>query len=315
MLILSKKISRIASGNIMKTKLIVVAGPTAVGKTALGIELAQRFNGEIISGDSQQVYRQLNIGTAKATPQEQAAAVHHLIDVRDVDESYSAYDFVNEAQIAITDIVNRGKLPIIVGGTGLYLQSLLEGYHLGGQVDQEQVLAYRSELEQLSDLELFEQIDNLGIVIKEINRRRAIRALELHRFSDNPENTETTFDPFIIGLDDERSLIYERINTRVDKMVELGLLEEAKWLYDNYPEVQSARGIGYKELFPYFSGEQTLDEALEKLKQNTRRFAKRQLTWFRNRMRVKFYQISSPDYPENVIQDLALFLNEREGSE
>ena len=299
----------------MKTKLIVVAGPTAVGKTTLGIELAQRFNGEIISGDSQQVYRQLNIGTAKATPQEQAAAVHHLIDVRDVDESYSAYDFVNEAQIAITDIVNRGKLPIIVGGTGLYLQSLLEGYHLGGQVDQEQVLAYRSELEQLSDLELFEQIDSLGIEIKEINRRRSIRALELHRFSDNPENTETTFDPFIIGLDDERSLIYDRINTRVDKMVELGLLEEAKWLYDNYPEVQSARGIGYKELFPYFSGEQTLDEALEKLKQNTRRFAKRQLTWFRNRMRVKFYQISSPDYPENVIQDLALFLNEREGSE
>lgn len=299
----------------MKTKLIVVAGPTAVGKTALGIELAQHFNGEIISGDSQQVYRQLNIGTAKATPQEQAEAVHHLIDVRDVDESYSAYDFVTEAQIAITEIVNRGKLPIIVGGTGLYLQSLLEGYHLGGQVDQEQVLAYRSELEQLSDLELFEQIDSLGIEIKEINRRRAIRALELHRFSDNPENTETTFDPFIIGLDDERSLIYERINTRVDKMVELGLLEEAKWLYDNYPEVQSARGIGYKELFPYFSGEQTLDEALEKLKQNTRRFAKRQLTWFRNRMRVKFYQISSPDYPENVIQDLALFLNEREGSE
>ena len=284
-----------------------------MGKTALGIELAQRFNGEIISGDSQQIYRQLNIGTAKATPEEQAAAVHHLIDVRDVDESYSAYDFVTEAQIAITEIVNRGKLPIIVGGTGLYLQSLLEGYHLGGQVDQEQVLAYRSELEQLSDLELFEQIDNLGIEIKEINRRRAIRALELHRFSDNPENTETTFDPFIIGLDDERSLIYERINTRVDKMVELGLLEEAKWLYDNYPEVQSARGIGYKELFPYFSGEQTLDEALEKLKQNTRRFAKRQLTWFRNRMRVKFYQISSPDYPENVIQDLALFLNEREG--
>ena len=297
----------------MKTKLIVVAGPTAVGKTALGIELAQRFNGEIISGDSQQVYRQLNIGTAKATPQEQAAAVHHLIDVRDVDESYSAYDFVTEAQIAITDIVNRGKLPIIVGGTGLYLQSLLEGYHLGGQVDQEQVLVYRSKLEQLSDLELFEQIDSLGIEIKEINRRRAIRALELHRLSDNPENTETTFDPFIIGLDDERSLIYERINTRVDKMVELGLLEEAKWLYDNYPEAQSARGIGYKELFPYFSGEQTLDESLEKLKQNTRRFAKRQLTWFRNRMRVKFYQISSPDYPENVIQDLALFLNEREG--
>ena len=262
----------------MKTKLIVVAGPTAVGKTALGIELAKRFNGEIISGDSQQVYRQLNIGTAKATPEEQAAAVHHLIDVRDVDESYSAYDFVIEAE-----------------------------------VDQEQVLAYRSELEQLSDQELFEKIDRLGIEIKEINRRRAIRALELHRFSENLENTETTYDPFLIGLDDKRSLIYDRINTRVDKMVEHGLLEEAKWLYDNYPNAQSARGIGYKELFPYFAGNQTLDEALEKLKQNTRRFAKRQLTWFRNRMTVKFYQISSPEYPENVVQDLELFLNEREG--
>lgn len=313
MLTLSKKISRIASEMIMKIKLIVVAGPTAVGKTALGIELAERFNGEIISGDSQQVYRQLNIGTAKATPEEQAAAVHHLIDVRDVDESYSAYDFVTEAQAAITDIVSRGKLPIIVGGTGLYLQSLLEGYHLGGQVDQNQVLAYRSELEQLSDQQLFEKIDSLGIEIKEINRRRAIRALELYRFSDNLENTETCYEPFIIGLDDERSLIYDRINTRVDKMVELGLLEEAKWLYDNFPEAQSARGIGYKELFPYFSGEQTLDEALEKLKQNTRRFAKRQLTWFRNRMTVSFYQISSPEYPENVIQDLAIFLNEEEG--
>lgn len=299
----------------MKTKLIVVAGPTAVGKTALGIELAERFNGEIISGDSQQVYRQLNIGTAKATPEEQTAAVHHLIDVRDVDESYSAYDFVTEAQATITDIVSRGKLPIIVGGTGLYLQSLLEGYHLGGKVDQDQVLAYRSELEQLSDQQLFEKIDSLGIEIKEINRRRAIRALELYRFSDNLENTKPCYEPFIIGLDDERSLIYDRINTRVDKMVDFGLLEEAKWLYDNYPEAQSARGIGYKELFPYFSGEQTLDEALEKLKQNTRRFAKRQLTWFRNRMTVSFYQISSPEYPENVIQDLAIFLNEEEGEE
>lgn len=118
---------------IMKTKLIVVAGPTAVGKTALGIELAERFNGEIISGDSQQVYRQLNIGTAKATPEEQAAAVHHLIDVRDVDESYSAYDFVTEAQAAITDIVSR-QVAYHCRGTGLYLQSLLEGYHLGGKL-------------------------------------------------------------------------------------------------------------------------------------------------------------------------------------
>ncbi|WP_019772661.1 tRNA (adenosine(37)-N6)-dimethylallyltransferase, partial [Streptococcus sobrinus] len=124
----------------MKTKVIVVAGPTAVGKTALGIKLAQKFDGEIISGDSQQVYRKLDIGTAKASPAEQAAAHHHLIDVREVCQTYSVYDFVQEAKVAIADIVSRGKLPIIVGGTGLYLQSLLEGYHLGGQVDQEAVL-------------------------------------------------------------------------------------------------------------------------------------------------------------------------------
>lgn len=130
-----------------KIKLLAVVGPTAVGKTALGIELAKQFNGEIISGDSQQVYRQLDIGTAKATPEEQAEAVHHLIDVRNIDETYSVYDFVQEASAAISDIVSRGKLPIIVGGTGLYLQSLLEGYHLGGQVDQEKVLAYRKELD------------------------------------------------------------------------------------------------------------------------------------------------------------------------
>ena len=129
-----------------KVKIIAVVGPTAVGKTALGIELAKRFNGEIISGDSQQVYRHLDIGTAKATLEEQAEAPHHLIDVREVDEAYSAYDFVKEASAAIEDITSRGKLPIIVGGTGLYLQSLLEGYHLGGQVNQEEVLAYRQEL-------------------------------------------------------------------------------------------------------------------------------------------------------------------------
>ena len=180
-------------------------------------------------------------------------------------------------------------------------------------VDATEIADTRQSEGQQAIQELFDKIDRLGIEIKEINRRRAIRALELYRFSENLENTETTYDPYLIGLDDERSLIYDRINTRVDKMVEHGLLEEAKWLYDNYPDAQSARGIGYKELFPYFAGNQSLDEALEKLKQNTRRFAKRQLTWFRNRMTVKFYQISSPEYPENVVQDLELFLNEREG--
>lgn len=291
-----------------KIKLIAVVGPTAVGKTALGIELAQQFNGEIISGDSQQVYRHLDIGTAKATPEEQAAAPHHLIDVCDVDANYSVYDFVVEASQAITEIASRGKVPIIVGGTGLYLQSLLEGYHLGGEVDQKKVLAYRKTLEQLSDEVLFGKIAELGKEIPEINRRRAIRALELAKFGQNLENKETNYEALLIGLNDDRQVLYDRINHRVDLMLEKGILDEAKWLYDNHRNVQAARAIGYKELFPYFSGEASLEECVEKLKQNTRRFAKRQLTWFRNRMAVNFYTVSEADFKETVIQDVNEFL-------
>ena len=249
----------------MKTKIIVIVGPTAVGKTALAIDLAQAFNGEIISGDSQQVYRKLDIGTAKATPEEQAAAPHHLIDVREVTESYSAFDFVEEAKQAIEDITARGKLPIIAGGTGLYIQSLLEGYHLGGEVPHEEILAYRAQLDLLSDEDLYQRVAEQGLVIPQINRR-------------------------------------------VDRMLEEGLLEEARWLYDHYPDVQASKGIGYKELFPYFKGEQSLEEASETLKRNTRRFAKRQLTWFRNRMEVIFYAISAPHFKEQVLADVKEFL-------
>lgn len=291
-----------------KVKIIAVVGPTAVGKTALGIELAKRFNGEIISGDSQQVYRHLDIGTAKATLEEQAEAPHHLIDVREVDEAYSAYDFVKEASAAIEDITSRGKLPIIVGGTGLYLQSLLEGYHLGGQVNQEKVLAYRQELEQLADAVLFDKIAEQGIEIPELNRRRAIRALELATFGQDLENKETPYDALLIGLNDDRQVLYERINHRVDVMVEKGLLDEAKWLYDNHRDVQAARAIGYKELFPYFAGQASLEESVDKLKQNTRRFAKRQLTWFRNRMAVSFYMVSESDVKKQINKAVQDFL-------
>lgn len=291
-----------------KVKIIAVVGPTAVGKTALGIELAKRFNGEIISGDSQQVYRHLDIGTAKATLEEQAEAPHHLIDVREVDEAYSAYDFVKEANAAIEDITSRGKLPIIVGGTGLYLQSLLEGYHLGGQVNQEEVLAYRQELEQLADAVLFDKIAEQGIEIPELNRRRAIRALELATFGQDLENKETPYDALLIALNDDRQVLYERINHRVDVMVEKGLLDEAKWLYDNHRDVQAARAIGYKELFPYFAGQASLEESVDKLKQNTRRFAKRQLTWFRNRMAVSFYMVSESDVKKQINKAVQDFL-------
>ena len=294
----------------MKTKIIVLVGPTAVGKSALGIELAQRFEGEIISGDSQQVYKELSIGTAKVNELEQAQAPHHLIDVRSVDQGYSAFDFVQEAQQKIKEIVERHHLPILVGGTGLYLQSLLEGYHLGGQVDQEALLAYRAQLETWSDDQLFAAVAEADVDIPQLNRRRAIRALELAKFGQDLTNQDQPFEILLLGLTDEREVLYDRINKRVDAMMEAGLLAEVAWLYQNYPDSQASLAIGYKEFFPYFAGQISLDEAVDKVKQNSRRFAKRQLTWFRNRMDVEFYNISEPDFKEKIFARVEGFLND-----
>ncbi|HEO6132352.1 TPA: tRNA (adenosine(37)-N6)-dimethylallyltransferase MiaA [Streptococcus agalactiae] len=294
-----------------KIKLIAVVGPTAVGKTALGIELAKTFNGEIISGDSQQVYQKLDIGTAKASKEEQEQAYHHLIDVREVNENYSVYDFVKEAKVAIDTIISKGKIPIIVGGTGLYLQSLFEGYHLGGEVNQETLMAYREKLESLSDEDLFEKLTEQSIIIPQVNRRRAIRALELAKFGNDLQNSESPYDVLLIGLNDDRQVLYDRINRRVDLMMDNGLLDEAKWLYDNYSSVQASKGIGYKELFPYFSKQIPLEEAVDKLKQNTRRFAKRQLTWFRNRMNVEFIMVGEENYQQKIKRKVSDFLSSK----
>ncbi len=169
-------------------KVLVVVGPTAVGKTALGIDLAIKFNGEIISGDSQQVYQGLDIGTAKVTMAEQAQVPHHLIDVRKWTENFSVHDFVIEANQLIKEILDQGKVPIIVGGTGLYIQSLIEGYHLGGQENHEEMMKLREELSLLSDEELFAKVIKINPDISELNRRRAIRFLELQTFGSQDEN-------------------------------------------------------------------------------------------------------------------------------
>ncbi|MEX2804810.1 tRNA (adenosine(37)-N6)-dimethylallyltransferase MiaA [Streptococcus sp. H31] len=293
----------------MSEKLLAIVGPTAVGKTALGIKLAQAFKGEIISGDSQQVYRQLDVGTAKASPQEQAQVRHHLLDVRDVAQTYSAYDFVREAQTAVRDIAKRGKIPFIVGGTGLYIQSFLEGYHLGGPLNQTALLAYRKELESLSDAALFAKTAEQKLTVPQLNRRRAIRALELKRFGQKQlQNKPADYDVLLIGLNTDRAELYRRINQRVDDMLERGLLTEAQWLYDNYPHVQASRAIAYKEFFPYFAGEESLEQAVDKLKTNSRRFAKRQLTWFRNRMQVPFYDLSVSGTEAKINQTVTDFL-------
>ena len=186
---------------------------------------------------------------------------------------------------------------------------MLEGYHLGGTVPHEEILAYRAQLDSWSDEDLFEKIAELGIEIPQINRRRAMRALEIAHLGGQLENNQPDYEALLICLDDEREQLYERINQRVDLMIEAGLLEEARWLYEQAPTSQASKGIGYKELFPYFEGQMILEEAVDKLKQNTRRFAKRQLTWFRNRMSVTFYQVGNSDYKNQVMEDIRKFLD------
>lgn len=290
-------------------KVLVVVGPTAVGKTALGIDLAIKMNGEIISGDSQQVYQGLDIGTAKVTKAEQALAVHHLIDVRKWTENFSVHDFVMEANRLIKEIIERGNVPIIVGGTGLYIQSLIEGYHLGGQKNHQAMMELRETLSALTDEELFEKVLKLNPNFPELNRRRAIRFLELQTFGSTDENSGSDYNFLLIGLNAERKVLYERINQRVEQMMSEGLLAEARTLFEKAPDAQAAKGIGYKEFFPYFSDEISLEDAVELVKRNSRRYAKRQLTWFRNRMEVEFEDVFSETYPDSVFEKVTQFLN------
>ncbi|MGH1647411.1 tRNA (adenosine(37)-N6)-dimethylallyltransferase MiaA [Enterococcus gilvus] len=290
-------------------KVIAIVGPTAVGKTSLSIDLAKRFDGEIISGDSMQVYRGLDIGTAKVTLEEQAGVLHHLIDVRDIDQSYSAAYFQQAAREVIQEITDRGKVPIVVGGTGLYIQSLLWDYKLGSEGERTDE-SLREKYEAIAEAEgnealwkLLQAKDPLAAEkIHYNNRKKMIRALEVfeltgHSILEPKEQPKELYDSFLIGLNTERTRLYRRINERVDLMVEQGVLEEARQLAKT-PEVQAAQGIGYKEFFPYFSGECSLDSAIEEVKLHSRRYAKRQLTWFRNRMSVHWYDLVQ--HPEAI---------------
>lgn len=283
-------------------KVLVIVGPTAVGKTALSIHLAKKLNGEIISGDSMQVYRGLDIGTAKVREEEKEGIPHYLIDCRELSDSYSAADFQKEGRRRIKEISEKGKLPIVVGGTGLYIQSLLYDFQLGSRKEEEtseirekyEAFAEANGNEALWQL-LLEKDPAAAAAIHFNNKKKVIRALEVFEVTGYSiltpkEAPAPLYDYFIIGLETERSYLYERINQRVDIMLEQGLLTEAKQMYDN-KEAQAAQGIGYKEFFPYFDDRISLEEAVELVKQNSRRYAKRQLTWFRNRMKVEWFDL------------------------
>lgn len=280
---------------------VAIIGPTASGKTALSIELATLLDGEIINGDAMQVYKRLDIGTAKITEGEMQGIPHHLLDIKEPTENFSVAEYQQLVRAKIKEITSRGKLPIIVGGTGLYVQSVLYDFHFTkDEIDEEARNTYYTELEKIGPEAMHARLAALDPKTAETihpnNTRRVIRALEMVELNGTSKANEEhnrgdvpLYHHLILGLDLDREKLYERINLRVDIMMEKGLLEEAKALYDEgICDTQAVKAIGYKELFAYFDGRSTLEEAIEAIKQNSRRYAKRQLTYFRNKMDVKW---------------------------
>lgn len=274
-----------------KTPVIVLVGPTAVGKTKTGIELAKAFNGEIVSGDSVQVYRGMDIGSAKVTVEEAEGVPHHLIDICDPDEAMSVATFQKLARAAIDDIYARGKLPILVGGTGLYIRAILYDYEFTERpVNHELREALELEAETDGPEALHARLQSLDSKRAESihpnNVRRVIRALEVAlqgdaQAMDSLPSEHYAYKLFILHAD--RDVLYSRINHRVDLMLEAGLIEEVeRLLAAGYRDTQAMRAIGYKEVVPYLDGLMTREQMSETLKQHTRKFAKRQLTWFRH---------------------------------
>lgn len=278
-----------------KPKIIVICGPTASGKTSLSIELAKKINGEIISADSMQIYKDMNIGTAKPTIEEMQGIKHYLLDFVSPDERYSVADYTKDAKKAIEEILKKGKTPIIVGGTGLYIDSLIYGIEYQEiQFDEK----YRKELEIKADQnglqELFEEakkIDPKAVEkISPNDKKRILRILEIYnatgktKTEQNIESRqkEVEYDYHVYALNWDRQVLYDRINKRVDIMIQNGLIQEVKNILKKYNKFPTAmQGLGYKEVVAYLNGEYTEEEMIEKIKMESRRYAKRQLTWFR----------------------------------
>ena len=311
----------------MKPKVLVIAGPTASGKTKISIELAKRLNGEIISADSMQIYKYMNIGTAKPTEEEKEGIPHYLMDFLEPDEKFSVAQYKEMATKYIEEILSKNKVPIIVGGTGLYINSVTEEINFDTEIVENKKI--REELEKIS-LEqgnegLYEELKRVdkdaASRIHLADTKRIIRALEVYRTTGititehqkMSKQIDKKYDYKIVGLKIEREKLYERINKRVDLMVKDGLIEEAKEILEMLSKkgrLTSFQAIGYKELVPYFNGESTLEESLDTIKQESRRYAKRQITWFKRTSGLEWIDVDR-DVNE-VVNEIINFYKEEE---
>ncbi|OKP88355.1 tRNA (adenosine(37)-N6)-dimethylallyltransferase MiaA [Paenibacillus helianthi] len=292
----------------------MLLGPTAVGKTRLSLEMAEAYNAEIISGDSMQVYRGMDIGTAKIKPEEMMGIPHHLIDIHDPQDSYSAAEFQEQGGRLIEEISRKGKLPFIVGGTGLYIESLCYGFRFSEAVADE---AFRSEQDAFAEAHGAEALHARLAAVDPVSaarlhpndRRRIIRALEIHHQtkvtlseSHADQKKESPYELCLIGLTMDRKILYKRIEDRIDQMLAEGLVTEVEGLLQRgySRSLVSMQGLGYKEIAAYLAGEMTLDEAVTLLKRDTRRFAKRQLSWFRHMKEIQWIDVDeTQDFSEN----------------
>lgn len=289
------------------SRVIVITGPTAVGKTKLSIELAKKLNGEIINADAMQVYKGLNIGTAKVTEKEKENIPHHLFDIKEVKEEYSIYNYQKDCRKVIDDILRRNKTPILVGGTGLYIKAALYDYKLSEEKT-------NNTYDNLTTEEIYKELLKLDkdINIDKNNRRRLIRALNYYKENNtsisNNKTNKLLYDTIFIGLTTDREILYKKINQRVDNMIENGLLEEVKYYYDkNIKTKPLINGIGYKELYNYFDGLCSKEEAVEKIKQNSRHYAKRQYTFLNHQLNVVWFETDYNNF-NNTIEKVSSYI-------
>ena len=306
-----------------KIDVLAVVGPTASGKTKLSVELAKALNGEIVSADSMQIYKGMDIGTAKRTFEEMQGIPHHLMGFLDSKENFSVAIYVEMAHKIIADIHSKGKLPIVTGGTGLYVDSLLNSIKFFDNTSDDSIRdKYSKFLEEKGLDYLLEKLKKIDYetyekLLEQRNAKRIIRALEFFEVTGKTiseqnrlSKQDSPYNPIKIGLTcRDRQVLYDRINLRVDLMLKDGLLEEAEKVLNSDLSNTAEKAIGYKELIPYFKGESTLDECVEVLKMNTRRYAKRQLTWFRRDQEINWIYIDEHNSFKDILNKALSFIN------